>query len=110
MEANGVYNKAIASDTTTVVDVGGARRVILTSASTSDEIYFDFSGKSITDAAMETQLEAKVTANATTCTAGVIRADATIEIGTANYPTFNKFAFTCLDGGEESGNIDVVWY
>jgi hypothetical protein len=110
MEAHGVYNKAIASDTATVVNVAGARRVIITSASGSDPVYFDFSGASITDADMQAQLNAKVTASADTCTAGVIRAGQTIEIGASNYPTFNKFAFTCLDGAAESGNVDIVWY
>jgi hypothetical protein len=110
MEARGVYNKAIASDTTTVVNVAGARRIILSSASGSDAVYFDFSGKGISDADMQAQLNAKVTADSATCTAGVIRAGETKEIGASNYPTFNKMAFTCLDSGAESGNIDIVWY
>lgn len=110
MEANGKYNLSIASDTTTVVDVGGARRVTIIVATGADEIYFDFSGKSISDADMQAQLNAKVTDTASTCTAGVLRAGVSIELGASNYPTFNKLAFTCLDSGGESGNVDIVWY
>ena len=110
MQANGIYNKEIASDTATVVDVGGARRVVITSASGSGIIYFDFSGKTISDTAMAAQLNAKVTADAATTTAAVLRAGGSIELGSSNYPTFNKLAFTCLDGASVSGNVDVTWY
>lgn len=110
MEANGTYSLSIASDTTTVVNVNGARRVIIFAGTSQDEIYFDFSGKSISDSDMQAQLNAKVTADASTCTAGVLPTGKSVELGAANYPTFNKLAFTCLDSGGESGTVSVVWY
>lgn len=110
MEAKGKYNLAIASDTTTVVDVGGARYVEIYAAAASDEIYFDFSGKAITDADMKTQLEGKMDTDPDKCTAGVIRAEQKKKLWLGNHPSFNKLALTCLDSGAESGNVDLLWY